>query len=773
MTAPDHRPPPADAGSGDTGDATDTPGKEADAPGGATGTGGRTGDGGGSGAPTGPRGPAAELMAAVRAVESGERSADSFFARPAPASRPAPARPAPAPPRADPGPGGSPGGEDRGPAPAIPPDLPALLERVGVPAEAVPALAGDAARLWGPDAAGVLAADPWQLLALPGTTPDRADECARALLGADAGPDDPRRVEALCVHLLERGALFGHTAAEPAALARALGGFGVPRPEEALAEAIEAGAAVLFEDPDPDAAPADPPVPVPSGDPGDPDGIGDAGEARETGDAEDPDETVPAVPVRTLVGTERWAVAEESLADGLIRLATGSPDTRPALPTGPPTVPGTAGDGGGTVRPGSSTAELWSAVRDHGLVVHTGGETARAEPLAVVAAARAAGLRAGAAVHRPDGVRRATAGVPGLPVVTCAGLLTGREGPGRDAEGTLPLDLLAVLDTELLDVEAAAALVEALPEGGRLILSGDPYGLESAGAGAVLRDLLTAAGRGLCPSVVSRTPDPGPIGELVSGVAVGELSPVKAPDREVVVVTARDAGEAVHRTVQLVTESIPRAFGVGPAATVVIVPSENGPVGGAALNAALKAAVNPGPGRFGGFDPGDRVEYREGPDRHRAAEVLGGTPEGLRLGPPGGVSPAGERGGSTDPGNPDASGATTSGADGSEGAGGTVTVPPERVADSVRHGWAVTARRATGRRWPAAVVVVPGDAGRRLDRGWLHTAFGRGERHLSVVQGTGGGAAAAVAVPRRVERVTRLPLLLRRAVAGPTGGPTG
>ncbi|GAB3112937.1 helix-hairpin-helix domain-containing protein [Streptomyces calidiresistens] len=730
MTAPDHRPPP-DTGNGGTGgppaDGSDAPD---DAPGGSRG-----------GAPGGPRGRAAELMAAVRAVESGERPADSFFTRPAPAPRPTPARPTPAP--APPGAGGAPGPADRAPAPAIPADLPALLERAGVPAGAVTVLDADAARLRGPGAAAVLEDDPWQLLALPGTTPDRADECARALLDTGAGPDDPRRTRALCAHLLERGARFGHTAADPAALARALGGYGVPRPEEALAEAVEAGAALLFEDPDPDAAPAPAPADAGGGE-----GTGDGEDTAGTGHAES------AVPVRTLVGTERWAVAEESLADGLIGLATGSPTERPRLPTEPPTGPDGAGDGDPTrPRAGSSAAELWSAVRDHGLVVHTGGEAARAEPLAVVAAVRAAGLRAGVVVHDPDGVRRAAGGFPDLPVATCSGLLTGREGPGRDEEGDLPLDLLAVLDAELLDTEAAAALVEALPGGARLILSGDPYGLESAGAGAVLRDVLAAAARGLCPSVVSRTPDPGPIGELVSGVAVGELTPVEAPDREVVVVTARDTGEAVHRTVQLVTGSIPRAFGVNPASTVVIVPGEDGPVGAAALNAALKAAVNPGPGRFGGFDPGDRVEYREGPGRYRPAVVLEGTPEGLRLAPPG-----------TDPSRA----GSGEGAGESTASGDTVTVPPEAVATSVRHGWAVTARRAAGRRWPAAVVVVPGDAGRRLDRGWLHTAFGRGERHLSVVQGTGGGAAAAVAVPRRVERVTRLPLLLGRAV--PAGG---
>ncbi len=53
----------------------------------------------------------------------------------------------------------------------------------------------------------------------------------------------------------------------------------------------------------------------------------------------------------------------------------------------------------------------------------------------------------------------------------------------------------------------------------------------------------------------------------------------------------------------------------------------------------------------------------------------------------------------------------------------------------MRHGWALSAHQAAGMRWPAAVVVLPGDAAAGLSRPWVYTAFGRGERHLSVVHG--------------------------------------
>ncbi|MFE6133201.1 ATP-binding domain-containing protein, partial [Streptomyces sp. NPDC056437] len=290
------------------------------------------------------------------------------------------------------------------------------------------------------------------------------------------------------------------------------------------------------------------------------------------------------------------------------------------------------------------------------------------------------------------------------------------------------LDLLVVLDAPQLDVETAAMLVESMPDGGRLVLSGDPGLLASAGAGRVFGDLLAAR---VCPQIASRTPDPGPIGELVSGIGIGELSQVDAPGKEVVIVPVRDAGEAVHRTVQLVADSVPRAIGVPPADTQVITVGHGGAAGTRALNAALKQRLNPGPGRFGGFDPGDRVAYVPSPGRTRPGTVVSADTEGLHL----------------------------------DCAGAAVVVPKEQVESAVRHGWAMTAHQATGMRWPAAVVVLPGDAAQGLSRPWVYTAFSRGERHLSVVHGVDQALPRAVAEIPTQERTTRLRPLLEGLLA--------
>lgn len=83
----------------------------------------------------------------------------------------------------------------------------------------------------------------------------------------------------------------------------------------------------------------------------------------------------------------------------------------------------------------------------------------------------------------------------------------------------------------------------------------------------------------------------------------------------------------------------------------------------------------------------------------------------------------------------------------------------------MRHGWAVTAHQAVGARWPAVVVVLPGDAAQALSRDWVYTAFGRAERHLSVVHGVDQALPHAVAEVLPKPRTTRLTGLLRALAA--------
>ncbi|MCF3129906.1 ATP-dependent DNA helicase [Streptomyces olivochromogenes] len=650
-------------------------------------------------------GKAADLLAAVRAVESGEKPAATVFEE----REPAPRRPAPeSAPRPQP--------LTQAVAETAVPAAPAAesvdaVRRVLTDGGAPETLAPQVAAALGEGADALLREDPWQLLRVAGIRPDRADGFARALLGAECRPDDERRARAVTVWLLEQAALAGHTSLELPALVAALAKGGVPDPDAAVQSTLAEGEALVFQD-----ALEEPGAPARQPRQGEEDS-----ESGEEGEEERP--------VRVLVGLERYALAEESLADGLARLANSVPKEDGPAEAWERAAAGARGSAG----------ELIGAVAGHGLVLHTGGYASLADPARLLSEVPGLGLRAWAAAHTADGRDRfatllagfGTADAPSeRPVggtATVAGLLSGAEGPGRDADGAFDLDLLIVLDAPQLDVETAALLVESLPDGARLVLAGDPAVLWSVGPGRVFADLLAAR---TCPQIASRVPDPGPLGELVSGIGVGELNQVDAPGKELVIVPVRDAGDAVHRTVQLVADSVPRAIGVPAEQTVVITPGHGGAAGTRALNAALKERLNPGPGRFGGFDPGDRIAYSPAPGRTLAGQVVKADAEGLHL----------------------------------SCSGAPVVVPRERVEQSVRHGWALTAHQAAGGRWPAVVVVLPGDVAQSLSRPWVYTAFSRADRHLSVVHGVEQALARAVTETPPKPRTTRLPALLRTQV---------
>uniref|UniRef100_UPI0027E431AA helix-hairpin-helix domain-containing protein n=1 Tax=Streptomyces sp. SM11 TaxID=565557 RepID=UPI0027E431AA len=159
----------------------------------------------------------------------------------------------------------------------------------------------------GEQAAELLRTDPWQLLAVPGVRPEQADGFARALVGVGCGPDDGRRTAALVGWLLERAALQGHTALDARAVRAALAERAVGDPDAAVRDAVEEGVALVFQEGD-EPAPDDGAVAA--------DGAGD--EADGAGLTEDGD--AAREPVQVLLGLDRYALAEESLADGLARL---------------------------------------------------------------------------------------------------------------------------------------------------------------------------------------------------------------------------------------------------------------------------------------------------------------------------------------------------------------------------------------------------------------------------------------------------------------------
>ncbi len=589
----------------------------------------------------------------------------------------------------------------------------------------------------GPGVADALRADPWALLAAGEAELAQADRLARVM---GAGRDDARRGPAVVMYLLGRAASrFGDTAAPLETLLRAAARDGVADPVAALRTAVEEGQVIVN------------------------------GE---------------------LAALDRYAMAEQTLAEGIARLLAIAEPLRPgsvrpkrsAVPAPPADqddfpgmfddLDGVAGPGDGTGQAGTESVQGVSAAAedaaedtdgdiaavlagldetqlhaartalDVGVSMLTGGPgTGKSRTVAaVVRLARAAGAQI--ALAAPTG--RAAKRLEELcewPASTLHRLLQAQGTSGsfaRDADNPIEADLVVVDEVSMLDAQLAAALLDACADGTHLLLVGDPAQLPSIGPGRVLADLLAS---GVAPVTelrrLYRQSEGGGIATLAMAVRAGELPPPppSGSDREVVVVPARGAGEAAHRVVQLVTDSIPRVLGIPVADVQVVTPVHGGPAGTAALNSALKKALNPGDGAHGGFDVGDRV-----------VATANHLDDGFANGEIGVVRAIGDRGALT-----------------VAFPGGDVEVPGGAVPD-LRHGWAVTVHRAQGSEWPAVVAVFPPEAGRMLTRPLIYTALTRAQRHLSVVSVGGPALRGAVRQAGGRQRCTLLPFLLAQEI---------
>src|SRR5664280_1852402 len=518
----------------------------------------------------------------------------------------------------------------------------ALLAPADVPARTARAVLDEL----GPQAAQRLRADPWRLLDVAEVRLVDADRLAISLLREQADRGDVRRGRAIVAHVLTRAARDGHTTMPTATVRAAVAGEGIGDPAAAVSAALAEGRVVAF-----------PPT-------------GELGLARYS----HAEQTVAAGLARLRRTARAWAKGAEPAA------ALGLDDAQRAAAT----IVGTSGVSLLVGGPGTGKSRTVTAVV----------QAARERDLAIALTAPT-----GRAAKRLEEIT-------GAPAQTLHRLLGAQGTTGQFARGAdwpLDEDLVVVDETSMLDVELAAALVAACAEGTHLLLVGDPAQLPSIGPGRVLGDLVDS---GALPVTELRTlyrqAEGGAIARLATAVRDGTLPPVDSPDREVVVVPAADGASAARRTVQLVTDSIPRALGIPAEDVQVVTPVHRGPAGTVALNAALKAMLNPGDGEVG--------------------VVSTSTEAGLVV--------------------------TFAGA-------GPVTVPPRNLAD-LRLGWAVTVHRAQGSEWPAA--------GGLLPRPLVYTALTRAQRHLSIVHAAGPALVRAVREVGARPRRTRLTALLRTAI---------
>ncbi len=186
----------------------------------------------------------------------------------------------------------------------------------------------------------------------------------------------------------------------------------------------------------------------------------------------------------------------------------------------------------------------------------------------------------------------------------------------RGRDNPLETDLLVVDESSMVDIALMNRLLAAVPDKAALMIVGDVDQLPSVGPGAVLSDIIDS---GKVPTVrlteIFRQAATSRIIVSAHRINKGEM-PLKAEGTELsdfYFIPANTPEEIHEKLLQVVTERIPKRFGMHPVKDIqVLTPMNRGGIGARSLNAELQMKLNekgePKITRFGTtFAPGDKV----------------------------------------------------------------------------------------------------------------------------------------------------------------------
>ncbi|MBK9261078.1 MAG: ATP-dependent RecD-like DNA helicase [Polyangiaceae bacterium] len=311
----------------------------------------------------------------------------------------------------------------------------------------------------------------------------------------------------------------------------------------------------------------------------------------------------------------------------------------------------------------------------------------------------------------------------------------------RNRKNPIEGDVLIVDEASMIDLQLCDALTQAIADDARLVLVGDVDQLPSIGPGAILRDVI---GSRAIPTVqlsqIFRQAEGSLIVQNAHRIHDG-LRPEGSTSKngEFFVFVREDPADAAATIHDLVTDRIPRGFGLDPVRDIqVLTPMNKGPVGTIVLNESLQRALNPtGPTVTRGektFRLGDKVmQLRNDYER----EVFNGDI--------GKISAI------------DAEASTMMVTfDGKD-----VTYETGDLDDLVL-AYATSIHKSQGSEYPAVVVTMMSTHFVMLSRNLLYTAVTRGKK-LVVIVTDGRALSLALSETRREERLTGLRMRLQSA----------
>ena len=315
-----------------------------------------------------------------------------------------------------------------------------------------------------------------------------------------------------------------------------------------------------------------------------------------------------------------------------------------------------------------------------------------------------------------------------------------QKGFQRHQDRPLATDLVIVDEASMIDIRLMHHLLEALPNGARLILVGDIDQLPSVGPGNVLRDIMASRRFPVTTlKEIYRQARTSAIVVNAHRINNGDLpqlnsDPLKS---DFFFIERTEPEQALETIVHLVAERIPRRFGFDPVHDIqVLSPMHRGLVGAANLNRTLQQRLNPSEQQLvrgtHSLRPHDKVmQVRNNYDK----EVYNGDIGTITRIDVGAVT-------------------VTVDFDGRELCYETAEL------DEITLAYAVSVHKAQGSEFQAVVVPVLTQHYILLERNLLYTAVTRGRR-LVVLVGTTKALALAVKKASQRERFTALEERLR------------
>jgi exodeoxyribonuclease V alpha subunit len=417
---------------------------------------------------------------------------------------------------------------------------------------------------------------------------------------------------------------------------------------------------------------------------------------------------------------KRTLEREQAVAETLLRRAT-SPSNLDHEPAEEPPQP--LGD-----QP-SFTDEQWAAVRaafEARISVLTGGpgvgKTRCTE--GIVAEAKAANAKI--ALCAPTGrAARRLSETTEHEAKTIHGLLDWVPGqePGFNPDHPLPVDLVIVDESSMLNLHLIEVLLDGLAETTHIVFVGDADQLPPIGAGKPFEDLIDS---GAVPVVrltqIFRQAAKSMITTAAHEINQGRpphLEPEEDQERDFFFIDRVVAGRALETVVEVVAERAPAKFGVDPIREVqVLAPMYKGPIGINELNQRLQEELNPDgePALRGRFRVGDRLIQTR---NSHELELMNGSIVFLQAD------------------NAEKKTITVETDD-----GGTRVIP-YREADDLNLAYAISVHKAQGCEVPVVVGVCHRSHSRMLTRPLLYTAITRA-RNSCVLVGDRVSLASAV-----------------------------